>query len=188
MKPGLISALLLGAALGLPAAAADAPVLPGKNDTAAAIALRRVAERYALTKARISTLLDQKQNPVPLPSNLPNPFYRSPDLPGSEGGRGGPGAPVPSGSDPAAVTEAPAEPDVSDAGTLAKYISAMKVSGLTILKDVLHLTINQTLCKTGDVIPVDVKGHTVYIQVKAITPDELTLRLNEEEQVVHLRR
>lgn len=183
MKTGPITALLLAAVLSLPAAAA-----PGKPDTATALAMKRTMERYAINKARISTLLDPRLNPTQLPPNLPNPFYRSPDLAATPGGRVGPPA-IPGGTgDPTATPDTPVEPDVSDTGTLAKFVSTLKVSGLTILKGVSHLTLNGTLCKAGDTIPVDVKGHTVYIQVKAIAQDELTLRLNEDEQVVRLRK
>jgi hypothetical protein len=185
MKPGPITALFLAAVLSLPLAAAPAiSAVPGRTESAAAFALKRIADRYALTKVRIAALLDTRMNPVPLPANLPNPFYRPTDLAAPDGNRGGPGV-VPGGT--GTSPDLPTEPDASDAGTLAKFISTLKVSGVTVMKGVSHLTLNQTLCKAGDIIPVDVKGRTVYVQVKAITPDQLTLRLNEEEQVVRLR-
>jgi hypothetical protein len=82
----------------------------------------------------------------------------------------------------------PAGPDESDAGTLAKFVATLKISGLTVLNGVSHLTLNQTLCKAGDIIPLEIKGRTVYIQVQSITPTELTLGLNEEKQSIRLRR
>ena len=177
MKPGPFICLLLAAALALPTAAQVA--LPGaKGDNATTLALKRIAERYALTKARIASLLEPRMNPVPLPATLPNPFFRPSDLPPVED------SPV-SGVD---STVMPAGPDESDAGTLAKFVATLKVSGLTVRNGVSHLTLNQTLCKAGDIIPLAVKGRTVYIQVQSITATELTLGLNEEKQSIRLRR
>ena len=180
MKTRLAPALLLALALLL--VAGPAPAAPEKADAATTIALKRAADRYALTKTRISALLDQRLNPAPLPANLPNPFYRSSDLPPTDVSRGGPpGGPVDS-------NVLPAGPDESDADTLAKFVATLKVSGVTVLNGRSLLTLNQTLCKAGDTIPLEIKGHTVYIQVLKITADELTLRLNEDEQVVRLKK
>ncbi|MDI1335298.1 MAG: hypothetical protein PSU94_03860 [Lacunisphaera sp.] len=172
----LTAALLLAAAT--PAAAQD------KTDPATILALKRAAERYALTKTRIATLLDKRMNPAPLAPSPPNPFYRAPDLPVADSSR--PGAPGLPGGLPESTV--PAEADESDAGTLAKFVSTLKVSGLSVLKGVSHLTLNGTLYKTGDIIPLEVKGHTAYLQLVKITPDELTLGLNEERQVVRIRK
>jgi hypothetical protein len=183
MKTGRFISLLVAAAVllaaGTPAAAQD-----NKADPATILALKRVAERYALTKTRISTLLDRRMNPTPVAPNLPNPFYHPPDVPVGDAGR--PGVLVPGGENPEMTV--PAEPDEGDAATLARFVSTLKVSGLTTLRGILHLTLNGAVCKTGDIIPVEVKGHSVYVQVVKITPDELTLGLNEERQVVRLRK
>lgn len=177
MKPGLITCLLLAAALALPAAAQVA--LPGaKAENAQTLALKRIADRYALTKSRIASLLEPRMNPAPLPPALPNPFFRPSDLPPVED---------PSGT-VVDTTVLPAGPDESDAGTLAKFVSTLKISGLTVRNGVSLLTLNQTLCKAGDIIPLEVKGRTVYIQVLAITATEFTLGLNEEKQSIRLRR
>ena len=175
-KPAL--SLLLAAAVLLaagPAAAAD------KSDAATIIALKRVSDRYTLTKVRVSSLLDARMNPTPPPANPPNPFFRAPDEP-ADVSHGTPGG-VPDTS-----TLLPAEADESDAGTLLKFVSKLKISGLSVLNGVPRLTLNQTLCKAGDIIPVETKGHTVYIQVLKITTEELTLGLNEERQVVRVRK
>jgi len=175
MKPGPFTCLLLAAALALPASAQ--PALPVKVDSATAFAMKRIADRYALTKARITSLLEPRMHPAPFPATLPNPFFRPGDLP--------PGADTPGAVD---STLLPAGPDESDAGTLAKFVAALKISGLSVFNGVSHLTLNQTLCKAGDIIPLAVKGRTVYIQVLAITATELTLGLNEEKQSIRLRR
>lgn len=183
MKTGATLCLLLSAAV-LLTAATPAAAQDNKADPATILALKRVAERYALTKTRISTLLDKRMNPTPLAPNLPNPFYHPPDIPAGEGTRPGGGL-LPGGE---TETTAPAEPDDSDVGTLARFVSTLKVGGLTTSRGTLHLTLNGTLCKTGDIIPIEVKGHTTYIQVVKITSDELTLGLNEERQVIRVRK
>ena len=156
-----------------------APAKPkGKPDSATAAALKKVTDRYALTKARIATLLDQRMNPTPLPALLPNPFYRSPPIPLSDT------APV----KPADAEVVPAAPDSSDADTLARFAATLKVSGLVVLNGQPHLTINQTICKAGDVIPVGNKDHPIYVQVLRITPDDVTFGLNQAEQTVRLKK
>lgn len=176
MKPGFPSLLLLTAALVLSASAQ--PAVPSKAEAATALAMKRIADRYALTKARITSLLEPRMNPVPLPATLPNPFFLPSDLPPADDGPGS----------EADNTILPTGPDESDAGTLAKFAANLKVSGLTILNGVSHLTLNQTLCKVGDIIPLESKGRTVYIQILEITPTELTLGLNEEKQRIRLKR
>jgi len=169
-----LPALLLTAAL----LAAGSGLAEDKPDAAAAAALKKVTDRYALTKARIAALLDQRVHPTPLPTNLPNPFYRPSALPPSDN--------VP--TTPAEVVTVPAAADISDADTLAHFIAGIKIGGTVVLGGQPHLTINATLCKTGDVIPAGTKDHPVYISVVRITPDEVTLGLNQAEQTVRLRR
>jgi hypothetical protein len=176
MKTRSLLLVLLSVALLL--AGGSAAVAQGM-DSATAITLKRVTDRYALTKARIASLLEPRMHQEPLPANLPNPFYRAPEL-----------LPDATGTTPGAspdTSQLPAEPDATDAGTLAKFAATLKVSGVTILNGVPRLTLNQTLCKAGDIIPLDRKGGTVYIQVVKITDDELTLGLNDERQVVRIR-
>ena len=165
----LLTAALLSAGSGL---AADKP------DSATTAALKRISDRYALTKTRIATLLDQRVHPAPLPNNLPNPFYRPSALPVPDD--------VP--ATPADVVTVPAAPDVSDADTLAKFVASVKIGGVIDLGGQPRLSINSTLCKVGDVIPAGTKDHPVYIAVVRITPDEVTLGLNQSEQTFRVRR
>ncbi len=174
MKTRLLPALLLTAVLlsGGSGLAADKP------DTATAAALKKVSDRYALTKTRIAALLEQRIHPTPLPDNLPNPFYHSQVIPPSDN------APV----TPTDTALVPAAADISDADTLAKFVAGIKISGLVVLAGQPHLTINSTLCKAGDVIPAGTKDHPLYISVVHLTPEEVTLGLNQAEQTVRLRR
>jgi hypothetical protein len=148
-----------------------------KAESATALALKRVADRYALTKTRISQLLDDRLHPEPLPNPLPNPFYRVAETPVPDA--------VPDKPVEAVV---PAAADLSDGDTLARFAAGMKISGLIMLSDAPHLTINSALYKEGDVIPAGNKDQPVYIQVQQITPDELTLRLNDATLKIRLHR
>jgi hypothetical protein len=175
MKSPSLPVVVLAAVLLLTTGAVAPPA--AKPESATAIALKKISDRYALTKTRISTLLDQRLHPTPLPASLPNPFYRPSLLP-----------PTDTTPDVAENVPVPAAPDITDADTLAKFAATLKVSGLVTLNGQAHLTINQTLCKAGDVIPAGSKDHPVYIQVVRITPDELVLGLNDAQQTVRLRR
>jgi hypothetical protein len=174
MRTLALSRLLLAAGLLLTAGSVHAAA--AKPDSATAAALKKITERYALTKQQIATLLDQRMHPAALPTTLPNPFYHTSDTPSTEG----PATP--------ADIAVPAAPDASDADTLAKYAAALKISGVVVLNGQPHLTVNSTLCKIGDVIPVGTKDHLVYLQIVRITGDELTLGLNEAQQVIRLKR
>jgi hypothetical protein len=149
----------------------------GKPDSATAAALKKITERYARTKEQIATLLEPRTHPSPLPTSLPNPFYHSLDVPVTD-------------TTPVKAPEdiAPAAADSSDSDTLAKYVYGLKLSGVVVRNGQPHLTINSLLCKVGDVIPVGTKDRPIYLQVVSITPDELTLSLNEARQVVRLKR
>lgn len=150
---------------------------PAKPDSATAAALKKITDRYALTKARIATLLEQRTNPTPLPASLPNPFYHSPDIPVVE-----------TAATPTPDVVVPTGPDSSDADTLARFAATMKIGGLVNRNGLPHLMINSTLCKAGDVIPAGSRDNKVYIQVVRITPDDVVLGLNQVEQTVKLRK
>lgn len=171
MRPTPFPSFVLAAALLVtvgPAGAAEA-----KPETTTTAALKKTAERYALTNLRITELLAERLNPTPLAASLPNPFYIAP-------------APPP---EPTPVEDAvPVAADSSDVDTLARYAAALKISGGIVLKGRPHLTINQVLYKTGDFIPVGRKERALYLQVLSITPDEVTLGLNQVQQVIRLKK
>lgn len=175
MKSNLSRSLALTIALlGLmgPARAAE----PAKTENATTLALKKVTERYALTKIRIDTLIGPRLNPPPLADSLPNPFYTAPALPPTEN------------TPPPVEDIGPTAPDSSDADTLASYAASLKISGGMEINGQALLTINSALYKVGDVIPVKWKSRQVYLQVLRITPTELTLGLNEVQLVVPLKR
>lgn len=166
-------ALFLGSALLLAVVARLFADVPNPAE------VKRIADRYALTKARISALLDQRQNPTPLPANPPNPFYQTPKE---------------AAGDPAAGRESPDTPpvpeaaDLSDIDTLRKYAAILKIGGVITRNGVLHLTINNTASRVGDAITVGNKDRPVYLRIVNLTTTELTLGLNDATLAVPLRK
>ena len=139
--------------------------------------VKRIADRYALTKARISAMLDQRLHPTPLPANPPNPFYQAPKE-----------AAVAPGHEQPETALVPETADISDIDTLRKYVSTLKIGGVINRNDILYLTLNNTSCKVGDVITVGNKDHPTYLKMVALSAYEFTLGLNDATLVVPLKK
>ena len=165
----LVTALLLAVVSPLPA-----PGAPGAAE------VKRVTDRYALTKARISALLDQRQHPTPLPANPANPFYLAP--------KEAAGDPAASGGESPDTPVIPESADLSDIDTIRKYAATLKIGGVLTFSGVLHVTINNTAGKVGDAITVGHKDRPVYLKIVGLTPNELTLGLNDAMLTVSLRK
>jgi hypothetical protein len=174
MKPSSFRRLVLLAALGCASSAFAQP---------SGAEIKKLTDRYALTRTRIDALLGRRKQPVPLPTGttLPNPFY----IPLAAE----PGATAPN---PEALPDeevvVPAAADESDADTLLRYAGALRLAGYLVLNGQPHITVNGAISKVGDVITVGPKDKQVYLHIVAITPQELTLRLNEATQVLQLRK
>lgn len=169
--------LLCGAALLLSAATSHAaPAEPPLSD--AALALKKMADRSKLTKTRISALLRDRLNPVPLAPNSPNPFQI--------GGGGTATLTAPAATEQIATVETePVIPDAEpnpDVATLAHFVAELKISGHFVIGGVSRLTINQVLYKEGDLIRQGTPEAPYYIKIEKITDDELTLSLNDTVQ------
>lgn len=142
---------------------------------------KRAADRYALTKARISNLLDQRLKPAPLPANPPNPFSQvRKDLPGDPEATPG-RAPVP-------PPEGPESSDISDSDLLHKYAATLKIGGVITRNGVLYLTINNAASKADDLIPAGNKDRPTYLKIISLTLTELTLGLNDATLVISLKK
>lgn len=150
----------------------------GQASGASAAEIKRISDRYALTRARIDALLEMRLKPVPLPANPPNPFYQTPvEVIGQET------AAVP---DPEVIV--PEAADISDIDTLRKYSTTLKVGGLITRNGVLHLTINNTTCKVGDIITVGSKDRPLYLKLLNLSVSDFTLGLNDAKLDVPLRK
>ncbi len=173
MKPTrFLSLVALAALLMVPGLrAADKAVMPSGD-------AKKLAARYALTRSRIDALLGARLRPVPLPAGaLPNPFYKA---------------------DPAAIATpppdkfeapvAPDAPDLSDIDVLTKYATALKIGGYLTLGGQPHVAINAVICRVGDVVTVGTKDHPIFLRIEGITPQEVTLKLNDASYNVPIRK
>lgn len=169
----LTAACLLAAAAALRAAE---PV----SATNAADA-KRAADRSALTRARISNLLDQRLKPNSLPANPPNPFHQAQkDLPGAS-------AATPDRA-PVESPQGPESSDISDSDLLHKYAATLKIGGVITRNGVLYLTINNAASKADDLVPAGNKDRPAYLKIISLTLTELTLGLNDATLVIPLRK
>lgn len=174
----LIGACLLFTAPAVQAADASAP----QSD--AALALKKLADRSKLTKARINTLLRDRLTPPPFTPNPSNPFQ----LTGGGTATLNNPAPTETVAKVEVVTEAPVEDQPNpDIATLARFLSELKISGHFVIGGISRLTINQVLYKEGDLIRQGTPEAPYYIKIEKITNTELTLRLNEVVQVVKFK-
>lgn len=145
--------------------------------------VKKLTDRYALTRKRIDALLALRKAPSPLPTTaLPNPFY----IPAGPAA-GGPEAVSPEALPSEEVT-LPTAADESDADTLARLTAGLRLAGYIQLNGQPHITINGAISKVGDVVTLGNKDKPTYIHVVAITPQDLTLRLNEATLTVPIRK
>lgn len=174
--PRLLATLGLLASVLAPAfLAAAEPASPAN-----AADIKRVTDRYNLTRARISALLDQRLHPTPLPAIPQNPFYQSPQVPADETLP----ATTPDNTESILVPEAA---DLSDIDTLRKYAATLKISGVIIRNGVPNLTVNNIPCKVGDIITVGPKDRPIYLKLVGLNTAEFTLELNQASLSVPLR-
>ena len=161
----LAAGLLLAGSL-LPAA----PAVRGKGRN-----VPKPLDHLAQTKQRIDTLLKRRLNPEPLPAVLPNPFQ----LPGTVTGTDlRDGLPLdPTKPDHPVVPVEITPPTDSEA--LARYAAGLKISGTVRLNGQLHLIINQSPYKEGDLLLLNNTEPPVYLQIIRLSPGELTLGLND---------
>lgn len=152
----------------------------GQATSSSAAEIKRITDRYTLTRTRISALLDLRLNPAALPANLPNPFYQPPKevLDGQV---------VTPGQEPSDVI-VPEVADISDIDTLRKYATALKIGGIITRNGVPHLTLNNTACKVGDIITVGSRDHPTYLKLLSLSPGEFTLGLNDATLAVPIRK
>ena len=170
MKSSAPRFLFLSAALALAIAAPAANVLPS-NDA------KKLADRYALTKTRIQELLGARLHPEPMPATaLPNPFYR-------------PGAAI-----EALRTQKPDDlpqpegPDLTDADTLVKHATTLRLGGYLVQDGVPHVTINGAICKAGDTITVGPKDQPVFLHIVSVNSQAVTFRLNEVTHTLPMKK
>jgi len=158
-----------------------ASTMPAANPVESTGTLKQAADRYALTQSHISLLLAQRLQPTPEHRDLFNPFEENnpTELISPSNAESAPVAPA---------TIVPPAPDTGEAEILAHHAANLKISGVALINNRLHLAINQILYKTGDMVPVGTKEEPLSLQILNITSDELTLGLNQTEQIISLKK
>jgi hypothetical protein len=176
MKSCPLSSLLAAAAW-----ASMASTMPAADSVESTGTLKQAADRYALTQSHISLLLAQRLRPTPEPRDLFNPFEANnpTELISPANAESAQVAPA---------TIAPPAPDTGEAEILAHHAANLKISGGALINNQLHLAINQILYKIGDMVPVGTKEEPLSLQILNITSDELTLGLNQTEQIISLKK
>ncbi len=176
MSPRRLSFVLLLLVVTLGPVAAQS----GSAPTALTEALRRASARFARNEERIKVVYGQRRDPQPLPATLPNPFYRGVET--SE-------LATMDVTAPETPDVAPAAPDITDADTLARLAPTLRIGGFVVRNQQPYLTINSIVCKAGDLIPVTrADGPPVFLQVRKLATDSLTLGLNDAELTMPLKR
>ncbi len=149
------------------------------SDASASTEIKRITDRYALTRKRIDTLLGPRLHPVALPANPPNPFYQPLREPLAD-----PAAPA-HDADTGHVPEAA---DISDIDSLRKIAPALRLGGVINRGGTLFVIINNTPCKIGDIITVGSKDRPVYLKLADLSTTGFTLGLNDATLEVPLRK
>lgn len=126
--------------------------------------------RMQQVRARIEALFADRSLPPAAPSLVDNPFRPAGALPVMQ-------APVPGdagGGAPPAVAG-------SDAEVLQQAVATLRVTGIFDVGGVTHLVINSRPYKAGDVLQVAVGGQTVYLRIRDVAPNRVTLALHDAE-------
>ncbi len=143
-------------------------VCAGAGGRAEVITVPALGPRFKQTRERIADLFQNRNGTYPVPDPRQNPFRTGTDPVGES---------TPTAT---AVPAAALSPD-SDAAILRQGIATIKVGGWLVNRGVPYVTINQRSYKEGDVILVRVQAKAVYLRVKGITQNTVTLTLNEAE-------
>jgi hypothetical protein len=154
MKFLSISFCFLLAAADLSSAPAENSVSPPAPNT-----------RFALTRSHIDSLFRYRNKALPPPDA--NPFRLIVETPG-----------VPTNSTAAAVM-----PD-SDAVILRENVATLKIGGYFVLDGKAVLTINRRPYREGDTVIAGTAGKRVYLRIRQITSNSMTVSLNQAETTV----
>jgi len=127
------------------------------------------------TNARIEDMFQHRNNPPKPPGTVDNPF-RVGDAPLASNLN-------PNGN-PAATETGPA-PGTSDESILRQAAGVLVFGGILQIGDVQVLVINKASYKEGGILSVRLQGTPVYLRILSITPNSVTLGLNEARLTLH---
>jgi hypothetical protein len=120
--------------------------------------------RFALTRSHIDNLYRYRNKPLPSPDA--NPFRILNEAPTTPG-----------------AAKAAVQPD-SDDMILRENVATLKIGGYFVLEGKAVLTINRRPYREGDTVIAGTAGTRVYLRIRQITPNSLTLALNRAETTI----
>lgn len=158
-------------------------VLLAAGPVARAVAPAPTPAESAAVRGRIDALLKRRLTPSPLPVDPPNPFVvlNAPGVAAAE--TPGTGPAKAGGPEPAPLLDEDDDP-ISGTAALARYASRLRITGLIRIKDQVHIIINDSAWREGDLLIVERNPRVVQLQVARIQPGQLTLRLGDAELVL----
>jgi hypothetical protein len=122
--------------------------------------------RFAVTRSHIDSLYRYRNKPLPPPDA--NPFRLLNE--------------TPSAGVVASTSVAP--PPDSDDTILRENVATLKIGGYFVLGGKAVLTINRRPYREGDTVIAGTAGTRVYLRIRQITPNSVTLALNQAEMTV----
>ncbi len=157
--------------LGVRAAETKEPKEPGAVKAPAAPPL---SPRFKQVRDRIDALFHNRYETPPPPDARLNPF-RPP------GAVVAAPAPSPGGRDAPVVQVVAPKPVLDDTALLQASVATLKISGNFEKGGRSYLVIIGKPSAAKDVVQTQVQGETVYLRIRQITRDSVTLVLNEAE-------
>lgn len=121
--------------------------------------------RTSETRAKISDLFDQRDNPIPVVDANLNPFFRV---------AGFVPEPTAEGPDEEAVFVPPPR---KEADLLEAIAASLRINGIVTYNNRDLIVINQTPTPAGRMISVDFEGKTYFVRVEEIFSNRVVLSL-----------
>ncbi|MDD3179084.1 MAG: hypothetical protein PHQ04_01895 [Opitutaceae bacterium] len=136
------------------------------------------SEKLAQTRAKIDTLYRNRLRPPPSPAAHTDPFRIGEAVDSTT-------RDAPPSADSSAITSE-AIP-VSDSVILQHVADGLRINGLVKIGGRLHVVLNESTYKEGDILSARYQGSPVLLRVRRITPTQVTLALNAAETSLHLQ-
>ena len=157
----------------------DAAGAPAKTPPPASksLATPPVSPRFKLVRERIDALFRYRNEPPSPPDPRLSPFRPAGAVPVAA-------TPASSARDPAAGDAPLPAPLSSDLALLQQAVATLKVSGVVEKAGQAHLVINAKPYKVGEVIQTKVQGESVFLRVRNISRNSITLGLNGAEMTL----
>ena len=160
-----------------PAAAKDAAVNPVTPPAAAKAPVNpALSPRFLQVRERIDALFRYRNGMSPPPDPRLNPFRPPGSAPAATPAPASKPDPLAGGSIPAPLS--------SDLELLQQAVATLKVSGVLEIAGRSHLVINTKPYKIGEVVQTKVKGESVFLRVRNISRNSVTLGLNSTEMTL----